>query len=408
MMKPTLNEEKRISIAKKYGTPVYIYDLDLIKKRYNELFEFIKWPKLKIHYAMKCNSNVHILKALEKEGSYIDAVSPAEVLLALKCGFSKDRILYTANNMTNDEIKEVHKMGILMNFESLTHLEKFGELFPGSNVCVRLNPNVVAGEFDKIKTGGDLTKFGILLEEVPKIIEIVNKYDLKVIGLHEHTGSSISNSDAVLQSMKNTLAVATKENFPDLEFVDFGGGFGVPYRPKEERIDYNKFGEDITNIFTAHCNIYGKELDMYFEPGRYISAESGSMVVQVNNLKDNKGRLIAGVNAGFPDLIRPMFYGAYHHVTNLSNPTGKEMTYDIVGNICETGDRFAEQREVAEIRIGDFLALETAGAYCYVMAGVYNLRANPTEVVVENGDARLARKMLSNEEIVNQMLEESK
>jgi diaminopimelate decarboxylase len=401
-----IKNDKLIELAKKYGTPLYVYDGDFIRRQYKSLFEFIKWPKLKIYYAMKANFNVEILKLLEQEGSYLDTVSPAEVILAKKLGFSPDRLLYTANNMTDDEIKQVYDLGVLMNFESLTHLEKFGKMYPGSNVCVRLNPNVVAGYFDKIKTGGDLTKFGILLEEVPKILKIVKKYSLKVVGLHEHTGSGINDSESVLQSMKNILDVATKENFPDLDFIDFGGGFGVAYKPNDRQIHYETFGKKIAEIFSEFCKKYGKEIQMYFEPGKYIVAESGSMVVQVNNVKDNKGTRIAGVNAGFPDLIRPMFYGAYHPIRNLTNSEGEKKKFDIVGNICETGDRFAEQRDLPDVRLGDFLSIDIAGAYCYSMGGFYNLRPMPGEVIIVDGKDKLVRKMLDNEQLVNNILEE--
>ncbi|OGX07315.1 MAG: diaminopimelate decarboxylase [Omnitrophica WOR_2 bacterium GWA2_47_8] len=403
----SVTNQQLISLAKKYGTPLYAYDGDLVARRYRELFDIIKWPKLRIYYAMKANANVSILGLLEREGACLDTVSPAEVLLGLRLGFSPSRMLYTANNMTDEEIKEVHKTGVLMNFESLVHLDKFGRMFPKSEVCIRLNPDVVAGAYDKIKTGGALTKFGILLRDVPRALEIAKKHNLKIVGIHEHTGSGISNSGAVLKSMKNILQVATRESFPHLRFVDFGGGFGVPYRPEDKRIDYVSFGKKITGIFSGFCKKYGKALEMYFEPGRYIVAESGNFIVQVNNLKDNRGRLIAGVNSGFPQLIRPMFYGAYHHIRNLTHPDGKPLTYDVVGNICETGDRFAEQRKISEIRIGDYLVLETAGAYCYAMGGTYNLRPMPAEVIVEKGRDRLARKGLSNKGLVDHILEMS-
>src|SRR3989338_668981 len=329
----SVTNHQLISLAQKYGTPLYAYDGDLVARRYRELFDIIKWPKLRIYYAMKANANVSILGLLEREGACLDTVSPAEVLLGLRLGFSPSRMLYTANNMTDEEIKEVHKTGVLMNFESLVHLDKFGRMFPKSEVCIRLNPDVVAGAYDKIKTGGALTKFGILLQDIHRVLDIAQRHRLNIVGIHEHTGSGINNSDAVLQSMRNILDAITPEAFPGLRFVDFGGGFGVPYKPDDRRIDYATFGRHITDIFSAFCRRYGKELELCFEPGKYVVAEAGTFLVQVNNLKDNRGRLIAGVNSGFPQLIRPMFYGAYHHMDNLSNPGGKRNVYDIVGNI---------------------------------------------------------------------------
>lgn len=402
-----LDNKTLLEAAKKFGTPLYVYDGDGIVQRYKELYDFIKWPKLKIHYAMKANYNFHILKMLNGINACLDTVSPGEVKLAMKAGFTPDRLLYTANNMTDEEVREVHATGVLMNIGSLSRLERYGKEFPGSRICIRLNPDVVDGGHVKIMTGGDLTKFGILLADVDKVKEIAAKYDLHIVGIHEHTGSGLQRTESVYQSMKNIMAVATNENFPELEFLDFGGGFKVPYHPEEERVDYVQMGEEITALFTDYCAKYGKELDMYFEPGKYIVAEAGYLLVTVNTNKDNNGRVIVGTDSGFPQLIRPMMYESYHHIINLTNPEGEVGTFDICGNICETGDRFAEQRELPEVREGDILSIENAGAYCYTMGGIYNLRSMPAEVLVQNGEIKLARKQLSNDELIDMIVAES-
>jgi diaminopimelate decarboxylase len=404
----SLSRELLLQAAEKFGTPLYVYDGDEVVQRYSELYDFIKWPKLKIHYAMKANYNFSILKLLNARNASLDTVSPAEILLALKAGFSKDRIIYTANNMTEDEVDMVYQLGVLMNIGSLSRLEKFGKKYPGSKVCLRFNPDVVDGAHEKIMTGGDLTKFGILLKDVEKVKKIIAEYNLTVVGLHEHTGSGLQHTESVFQSMKNIMAIATPENFPDLKFLDFGGGFKVPYKPDEARVDYVEMGAEITRLFADYCEKYGRELEMYFEPGKYIVAEAGYMLVEVNTIKDNNSRLIAGCNSGFPQLIRPMFYDAYHHIVNISNPDGAPGKYDICGNICETGDRFAEQRELPEVREGDILSIENAGAYCYSMGGVYNLRPMPAEVIVVDGKLELARKRLSNEQLVENIIGECK
>lgn len=402
-----INNNMLIKLAKKYGTPLYVYDGDLIIQRYKEPYDFIKWPKLKIFYSMKANYNFAILKLLGKNNAFVDAVSPAEVLLALKAGFAPNRILYTANNMTDDEVDYVKRLNVLFNIDSLSRLEKFGKKYHGSELCLRFNPEVVAGAHKKIQTGGSLTKFGILLKDVEKVKSIVQKYNLKIVGLHEHTGSGIDKSEQILQSMKNLLSIATRDNFPHLHFVDFGGGFKVPYKPNEERIDYKELGREITNLFSKFCNKYGRELELYFEPGKYVVAESGYLIIEVNTLKNNNGRLIAGTNSGFPQLIRPMFYDAYHRIVNLTNSKGAVKKYDICGNICETGDCFAVQRKMPEISEGDLLAIQNAGAYCFSMGGVYNLRAMPAEVLALNGKDKLVRKKLSYEELVEQIAGES-
>ena len=394
-----LNNSALLSYANKYGTPLYVYNGDLISERYNELKKYINWPKLKLLYAMKANYNVGILNLLKENNAYLDTVSPAEVHLALKLGFRKEDILYTANNITNEEMREVKKTGVLFNIDSLTRLKKYGEAYPGSEVCVRFNPDVYAGEHKHVMTGGDITKFGILLSEVGIVKQVADMYSLKVVGIHEHTGSGVGETEKVYESMTNLLSIATPDNFPNLEFVDFGGGFKVPYRPTTKRIDYAKFGKKIGSIFSEFCERHGKEYYMYFEPGKYIVAESGYLLVEVNTIKNNRGRLIAGTNSGFNQLIRPILYSAHHQIENISNPEGDTKIYDICGNICETGDCFAEQRELSEIREGDKLAIKNAGAYCYSMGSIYNLRPMPPELLILNNKELITNRRVTNKEL---------
>ncbi|NJD21501.1 MAG: diaminopimelate decarboxylase [Melioribacter sp.] len=400
----TIDKNLFINYAEKYGTPLYIYDADLIVKRYKELYKYIKWPKLKILYAMKANYNIGILNLLKNNQAFLDTVSPAEVHLALKLGFSKEDILFTANNITDDEMHEIKKTGVLFNIGSLSRLQKFSAAYPGSEVCIRFNPDVYAGEHKHVQTGGAITKFGVLLSEVDRIKEITNKYNIKVIGLHEHTGSGISETDKIYKSMTNLLGIANQQDFPHLQFIDFGGGFKVPYKPTSTRIDYAGFGEKISSIFSDFCKRYGRDLYIYFEPGKYIVAESGYLLMEVNSIKNNRERLIAGTNSGFNHLIRPLLYDAYHQIENISNPKGELKIYDVCGNICETGDCFAEQRELPEIREGDKLIIKNAGAYCYSMGSIYNLRSMPSELLVAGGKEFLITKRLSNKELADSLI----
>ena len=394
-------------IAEIHGTPTYVYDLDRIKERYQYFQDAFPWPGLTICYAMKANYNPTVLRTLHSLGAFIDAVSPGDLYMAMACGFDVSRIIYTANNMKDSEVHEVMKTGALMNIGSLSRLEKFAGKYPEIPLCLRFNPDVVDGEHDKIKTGGDLTKFGILLEDIDKALRIIRKHRLRIIGLHEHTGSGLVKPDSILNSMKNIMSIATKNNFPDLEFLDFGGGFKVPYGPDEAEIDYKLMGRDIVALFSDFCDAYGKKLDLYFEPGKFLTAQAGCLLVEVNTIKNNHKRTICGTDSGFPQLIRPMFYDAYHHIENISNPKGEKMEYDICGNICETGDLFAKNRLVSRIREKDLLSINDAGAYCYAMGGVYNLRPMPAEVVVENGRIRLSRKRQTSKELIRSILEES-
>lgn len=396
--------ESFLNYAEKYGTPLYVYNGDIIVKRYKELYDYIKWPKLKILYAMKANYNIGILKLLKSHNAYLDTVSPGEVQLALKLGFKKEDILYTANNITDDEMSEVKNMDVLFNIGSISRLKKYAKAFPGTEICLRFNPDVVAGSHKHVKTGGDITKFGILLSEVELVKEIIKEYNIKVIGLHEHTGSGIGETEKVFESIKNLLSIAKKENFPDLEFIDFGGGLKVPYKPTTPKIDYADLGEKITNIFSEFCKEYGKELYIYLEPGKYIVSEAGNLIIEVNTLKRNRERVIAGTNSGFNHLIRPMLYSSYHQIENISNPEGEIKVYDVSGNICETGDCFAEQRELPEIREGDKLVIKNGGAYAYSMGSLYNLRSLPAEILIVNGEDKLTTKRISNDELAELVL----
>ncbi len=401
-----ISDESLLGFAKEYGTPLYVYDGDLVVKRYRDLFKFIPYDRLRIHYALKANYNPGLLALLRDAGAGLDTVSPGEVVYALKLGFPRERIIYTANNMTDAEFEQVLATGVVMNIGSLSRLRKIAKQHPGMKLCLRFNPDVCDGDNEKTMTGGDLTKFGILLESVEEVKALVKEGNLKVIGLHEHTGSGLQHTESVFRSMENLMAVATPENFPDLEFLDFGGGFKVPYKPEEHRVDYVAMGAEIARRFSAFTERYGRRLDMLFEPGKYMVAEAGCLLTEVNTIKYNRTRIIAGCDSGFPQLIRPVLYGAYHQIRNLSNPAGRPVVYDVCGNICETGDRFAEQRELPEIREYDILAIGNAGAYCYSMGGVYNLRPMPGEIVVSGGKVVSERRKLTTEELAGQILRE--
>ncbi|MBR2373453.1 MAG: diaminopimelate decarboxylase [Lentisphaeria bacterium] len=391
-------------MAERFGTPLFVYDGDVLLERYNDLRKFIDHPRLQLHYALKANFNPAILQLLKDSGCGIDAVSPGEVEYALHLGFAPEKIIYTANNMTDAEFEKVYKTGVVMNIGELSRLRKAGIAHPGMKVCLRFNPDVTDGDSAKTMTGGELTKFGILLEDIGEVLKIVRTYGLKVVGLHEHTGSGIQKPESFHAAMKALMSIATPENFPDLEFLDFGGGFKVPYKPDEARIDYITLGAGIAERFRNFEKSYGRELVIKFEPGKFMVAECGTLLTRVNTLKRNRKRLIAGTDSGFPQLIRPVLYDAYHQIFNLTNPDGAEAVYDICGNICETGDRFAEQRPMPEIREGDLLGIANAGAYCYSMGGIYNLRAMPGEVVVKNGRIISVRRRESDSELIDQIM----
>lgn len=392
-----------LALAQRFGTPLYVYDSTLIRRRYQELLACFDWPT-RLFYAMKANFNPAILNILREEGASIDAVSPGDVFLALNCGFTPEQILFTANRTTEAEMELVFDIGVLCNIGSLSQLRKYGARHAGSRVCIRLNPDVVAGEHEYVSTAGENNKFGISIDHMREVADLARKYELRVVGIHEHTGSGIPETVHMKQGARNILEVLNPRDFPHLEFVDFGGGFKVPYRASEERVDYAPFGREMSQLFGAFCDSFGRELQMFFEPGKFLVAEAGQLLVTVTDIVTTTDKCLAGVDSGFPQLIRPMFYGAWHEIRNLSNPDGQPAVYDVVGNICESGDCFATDRAIPKISEGDVLAIQTAGAYCYSMGGFYNMRPMPAEVLLDDSGAKLVKRRQGHEELAQQML----
>lgn len=401
-----MQKKSLLDICNEVDKPSYIYDMNYILDKYQKFIKCFDVDNLQVFYAMKANYNPHILRIMKENGLGLDAVSPAEVLLGLKLGFDPKKILFTGNNMTDEEMDIIHNEGVLFIIDSLSRLEEYGKSYPGSKVGLRINPDVVAGETPMVQTAGDLSKFGILMSDVPKAIAISKKYNIHIIGLHEHTGSGISDLDKVIEGMKSLIGIAKPEDFPDLEFIDFGGGFKVPYSSEDVEIDYVEFGKRTTDLFKELCNLYQRDLSLYFEPGKYLVADSGAYLVQVNTIKDNRGRLIVGTNGSFTQLIRPMLYDAYHHIVNLSNPEGSPERYDVYGNICESTDCFAFEREIPKIRVGDYLAIMNAGGYCRSMASEYNLRPFPSEYLLYNDDLITNKKSLTPSDLAERVLKD--
>lgn len=403
-----LNNQFFQKIAETFETPVYVYDESRIKHQLRLLFQYIIYRPLAILFAVKANSNPHILKIIADEYLKIgetvgvDAVSSGEVALSLKTGVLPQNILFTGNNTTDEEIDFAVAKGVLPNIDSLSRLKRFGQKYPGHDVCVRINPDVGAGHHDHCITGGPESKFGIWHSEVGAIRKIAENYKLKIIGAHQHIGSQILDPGKFLFAMEVMLKVS--RDFPDLKFVDFGGGLGVPYKPEEEPLDVEALGAEMSALFTEFCKKYGRPLYLVIEPGRYLVAEAGFLLVQVATVKRNPdGRVFVGVDSGFNHLDRPARYGSYHEIVNISNPEGKKVVADIVGNLCESGDKFAIQRPISQPREGDLLVINNAGAYGYSMSSNYNLRPRPPEVLVKNnGEIIEIRKRETIEQLIGE------
>ncbi|HSU29286.1 MAG TPA: diaminopimelate decarboxylase [Chitinophagaceae bacterium] len=385
-----LTNEDLIEIAKVYGTPLYVYHAEKIKEQYNRLIEAFKETDTRFFYAAKALTNINILRYIKNLGSNIDCSSINEAKLATAAGFPSSSILYTSNNIAFEEIEEAQQMGIYINIDSISNLEKFGKKFGGSYpVGVRLRPNIMAGGNLKISTGHAASKFGVPLEDIKEILDIQKATGLVIRGLHIHTGSEIKSVKVFAMGIEVLFEVA--KQFPDLEYLNLGGGFKIPYAPGEKGTNIEKLGKKVAEEFQWYEKKHGKHLQAWFEPGKFLVSESGYLITRVNVIKKSGPVTFAGVDSGMNHLIRPMFYGAYHHIENISNPGGKKRKYNVVGNICET-DNFATGRLLPKVREDDYLVFRNAGAYAFEMASNYNSRFKPAEVLVEAGKAKLIRK----------------
>ena len=385
-----MNQETLLQIAKDYGSPLYVYDAHKIKEQYNRLTAaFSKVNKLKINYAAKALTNISVLKFINKLGAGLDTVSIQEVRLGLHAGFVPEKIIYTPNGVSLEEIEEVAKLGVQINIDNLSILEQFGTKHPNTPVCIRINPHIMAGGNTNISVGHIDSKFGISIHQTPLLLRIVKNTKMTINGIHMHTGSDILDIDVFLYASEILFDVAKK--FEGLEFIDFGSGFKVPYKENDIETNIEELGEKLTERFHKFCKNYGKEVTLAFEPGKFIVSESGYFLTSVNAIKQTTSTVFAQIDTGFNHLIRPMLYGSQHAIENISNPNGKQRFYSVVGYICET-DTFANNQRINEITEGDILAFKNAGAYCFMMASNYNSRFRPAEVLWYNNNAHLVRK----------------
>ena len=392
-----------LSIVHTYGCPVYVYDAYKIRSQYERLIKaFAAVPSLKINYAMKALSNGSILKLMRKLGAGLDTVSIQEVKLGLHAGFAPEQIIFTPNGVSMEEIEEAASLGVQLNIDNLSILEQFGSKHPQVPVCIRINPHVMAGGNSKISVGHIDSKFGISIHQIPHILRIVENTKMHINGIHMHTGSDILDIDVFLYAAEILFDAA--KHFRELKFIDFGSGFKVPYKEGDIQTDIEELGEKLSQRFLEFCKLYGRDLTLAFEPGKFLVSEAGFFLVKVNVVKQTTSTVFAGIDSGFNHLIRPMFYGATHFIENISNPEGKKRFYSVVGYICET-DTFASNRQIAEISEGDILCFRNAGAYCYTMASNYNSRPRPAEVLWIDGQAKLIRKAETLEDLLRNQVE---
>lgn len=386
----SLTNQQLIEAAGQFGTPLYVYDADTITAQYQKLTSAFAKTDTKFFYACKALTNINILKHIKNIGCNVDCSSINEVKLALHAGFEPSRVLYTSNGIHFSEIAEAKELGVHINIDSLSNLEKFGKNYGHSYpVGIRLRPNIMAGGNIKISTGHDKSKFGIPVTQLDTILNIVKENNIHIKNLHIHTGSDIKDVDVFVKGIEVLFDIIP--HFNELESVDLGGGFKVPYKDGDAETDMPLLAQKVHEAFANHPNPNGKPLQVWFEPGKFLVSACGYLITEVNVLKQSGDITFAGVNSGFNHLIRPMFYDAYHRIENISNPTGEEKVYSVTGNICET-DTFAWDRKLNEVREGDLLVFHNAGAYGFEMSSNFNSRYKPAEVLITNGQMQLIRK----------------
>lgn len=392
-----------LDLVDEFDSPLYVYDAEKIESQLLKLQNAFSGVNMKVKYACKSLTNISILKLLRQLGSELDCVSIQEVHLGLKAGFKPEEILYTPNCVDFDEIKKGVELGVMINLDNISLLEQFGNEFHGSvPVCIRLNPHIMAGGNKKISTGHADSKFGISIYQMGHIERVVKTYGLNVTGLHMHTGSDILDAEVFLRAADILFDAA--KHFGNLAFIDFGSGFKVAYKEGDITTDIEELGQKLGNAFQSFCKSYGKDLEMWFEPGKFLVSEAGHFLVKTNVVKTTPATAFVGVNSGLNHLIRPMMYDAYHEIFNVSNPNGTKRVYTVVGYICET-DTFGLDRKLSEVKEGDILAFKNAGAYAFSMASNYNSRLRPAEVLIYKGKPHLIRKREDFQDLLKNQIE---
>ena len=387
-----------LDLAKKYGTPCYIINENMIRKRYNELKNVMdsEYIKNDIHFAVKANSNLSILKILDSEGSHFDCTSKGEIYTCLKAGILPEKIIYTGNMFTNEDFEFAIINEVIINLDSLSQLERLERAYnkikkDKKTLSFRINPEFGAGHHIHDITAGKDIKFGILEDQVIEAYKKARELGFSDFGIHQHIGSGINNPYDFERATKKFLLIIKKiidSLNIKFKFIDFGGGLGIPYRPKEDPLDLDLYKDIVIKPFKELVNTVDIEEPVFkIEPGRYLTAESSIILTQINTIKDNGYKLFAGINAGFNTLIRPTLYGSYHHIIVChKKEKEKKLKYDIAGPICESGDILGKDRELPELREGDFLAILDAGAYGYTMSSNYNSRPRSSEILINNGN----------------------
>ena len=397
-----LSDDKVFELIKKYGSPLYVYDERILRKSCREMHNLLPKKNLRVNYSAKANSNIEILKIVRDEDIDVDAMSPGEIYVQKLAGYNADRIFYIGNNVSKEEMQYAINEKVLVSVDSLAQLESFGQINLGGYVAVRFNPGIGTGHHQKVVTAGKKTKVGVQKDFIPQVKAILEKYNLNLVGIDQHIGSLFLEPDAYIKGVESLLEIATQ--FSGLKFIDMGGGFGVPYHEGECRLDLKELSEKLNAVLDEFLKDYdNKDVIFKIEPGRYIPAECGVLLGEVYSVKENYGTTYVGTDLGFNVLMRPVLYDSYHAITIIKSnksENGKEVA-TIVGNICESGDIIANEREMRKVSEGDIVAVGNAGAYGFSMSSNYNCRLKPAEVLIDkDGNDRLIRRRDTIEDLI--------
>lgn len=391
-----------LELARQFGTPLYVYNEAVLRQRCRELKALSPLPGFGVNYSVKANTNPVLLRIIREEGLVVDAMSPGELYMDELAGFSAGEILYIANNISEDELRNAVEHGVLVSVDSLSQVETLGRVNPGGKIMVRFNPGIGAGHHAKVITAGKETKFGIAPELLDDLFAILKKYDLHLAGINQHIGSLFMEADGYIAAAEVLLQLAERlpaDVLKNLEVIDFGGGFGIPYHKYEgqSRLDMDDLGRRLHDLISGWAQKTGYTGRFLVEPGRYVVAECGILLGSVNATKRNGDRRYVGTDLGFNVLVRPAMYDSFHDVEiyrqGAQGPVSETVEQSVVGNICESGDILAKNRQLPPLQEGDVLGVLDAGAYGFVMSSSYNQRCRAAEILIQtDGSVRLIRR----------------
>ena len=393
-------------IADRFGTPFYVYDAAVIRAqiaRVKGAFEALPFQPF---YAMKANGALAILRLVRQAGFGCDCVSPGEIFIARRAGFTPEQIWFTCSNVSDDDLRAVGDARIVINVNSMSEIDRILAIDLPNPIAMRVNPDVGAGHHADVVTAGGGVKFGIDLAEVASARMVVEDSGRRVVGLHAHIGSGVDQLAPLLESARRLLEISGE--LANLRFINFGGGLSIPYRPGEREFPIAAYGEELTRL--ADGALRPRGLTAILEPGRYVVAQSGTLVARVTAKRISGGFTWIGCDTGFNHLVRPSKYGAYHHIVNASRQSEATEEVVVAGNLCESGDVFTrnangevETRTIDVTKPGDLIAFRDAGAYGFSMASHYNARLLPPEVLVDGDAVTLIRERQAFEDLVRGM-----